>query len=276
MAEPSASSFAGQFWYLYCIQSAWWLFPAGIVGVEGAPVGHIDLGDLRAVVSTLTCPDDPQEYFQRRVEEMEWLAPNAIAHDAVIGTMFERGTVLPVRFATIFRERESLEEMLEAQSSHLRSELTRLEGMSEWTIKVVIDPNRLRLLESEQGHDAEKGLDVGTAYLAQRKAERVQEERARERGAQLTGQAHERLIRLSESVALLAIPSREWVGDQIHITLNAAYLVKNRMGGPFMQVVNELREEFIPLGGDLILSGPTPPHHFCDIQGSSEKSRAAK
>ncbi len=98
-----------------------------IRGLESAPVYAIDQNGLRAVVSdTLSSRLRPD----RR---------NISAHQAVLHTLTEDHTVLPMRFGVIARSAEAVQSLLAANQKTIREHFERLNGRVEMGLRVSWD-----------------------------------------------------------------------------------------------------------------------------------------
>ena len=98
-----------------------------IQGLESAPVYAIDQNGLRAVVSdTLSSRLRPD----RR---------NITAHQAVLHSLTEDKTVLPMRFGVIARNAEAVHNLLSANQKTIREHFERLNGRVEMGLRVSWD-----------------------------------------------------------------------------------------------------------------------------------------
>ncbi len=98
-----------------------------IRGLESAPVYAIDQNGLRAVVSdTLSTRLRPD----RR---------NISAHQAVLHSLTEEKTVLPMRFGVIARSAEAVQNLLAANQETIREHFERLNGCVEMGLRVSWD-----------------------------------------------------------------------------------------------------------------------------------------
>src|SRR5690349_13812840 len=84
----------------------------GLLGVDGETVRRVDGNDLSAIVGTVHLEEFGEEALRRNLENLDWLAVKARAHDAVISAIARSGPVLPVRMATVYLDDERVEELL--------------------------------------------------------------------------------------------------------------------------------------------------------------------
>ncbi len=102
-----------------------------VKGLEAAQVYAIDHGGLRAVVSDTLSPRVRPE---RR---------NITAHQAVLNSLMEQETVLPMRFGVIARNAEAVKKLLEANHKSIKEHFERLKGRVEMGLRVSWDTSNI-------------------------------------------------------------------------------------------------------------------------------------
>ena len=151
-----------------------------IRGLESAPVYAIDQNGLRAVVSdTISNRLRPD----RR---------NISAHQAVLHTLTEDNTVLPMRFGIIARSAEAIENLLAANQETIREHFDRLNGRVEMGLRVswdvaniyeyyvashaVLREARDEIWDrnSNNGNHRDEKIRLGNLYQSLRAADRIE------------------------------------------------------------------------------------------------------
>jgi hypothetical protein len=224
--------------------------PSGALqGVCDASVLEIEHGELVALVSELPSAD-----IRARRRDL-------LRHAEVLQQAFDRRTVVPLEFGTLFAsEDDVVAELLEPRYEDLVALLQRLDGLVELTVRAFYD-------------------EAGVL------AEIVRDERevAALRGA--GGQAEQ--VRLGEAVAAALARRRDRDGDEIVAELSslaqqafveervaelevvrAAFLVERSSAADFDSQAEELAERFDGVIR-FKLTGPLPPHHFVSEQWAS-------
>ena len=131
--------------YLYCVRSRPVDPPAGLTGIDGAPVRPIDASGLRAWVSDVVGSVGPT------VERLK-------AHDAVCASALEGSdTPLPIRFGQTFADDGAALGALVSRERSLRSRLDRVDGCVE--MRVVVTRGRPSHVEERAD------VGPGTAFL---------------------------------------------------------------------------------------------------------------
>jgi gas vesicle protein GvpL/GvpF len=216
-------------------------------------------GPLAAVAREVPLDEYGAESLPERLNDREWLERNALAHEDVLQEAAAVTAVVPLRFGTIYRSREHVEEMLGERSEELSADLERLRGHVELGVKAWVD---LTKLERTLGPKAEPAVaSAGAAYLQQR---RLEEERSRELTArcfELAEEAHGRLALVAVEAVSNRPQSSELTGRSEAMVLNGAYLVRH--GDDRLPAeVKQLEDAHAPLGVEYEVTGPWPPHNF--------------
>lgn len=248
-------------------------------GVADEPVRLIDADGLTAVVGTVDLREFGEEALRRKLEDLDWLAGAARAHDRVINALARGGATVPVGLATVFADDDNVRAMLEERRANLSAALSRLAGRTEWGVKAYADPTAAPTaveggdsqsesashdadyIEGSAGANAEKE-GAGTAFLKRRRAQLTQQQSAAKSWAERAARIHERLNRLSVSSRLYAPQNPALTGRRERMLLNGAYLVDDSGLDAFRSAVADLDSEVRREGVHVELTGPWPSYSF--------------
>jgi hypothetical protein len=191
-----------------------------------------------------------------------WLAAAAQRHHIIIQRLFDTGPVLPIRFGTSI-EAADVGPLLAANRERFASELDRLDGFSEWGVKIATAPAAL-LRSAEQCSATVRALDAelaasshGRAYLLRRRREAAMVEAVEERSAELIDHVRYGLAPASVESADLPLPAIAPAHQEV--IANIAFLVANPHQAEFEAAVDRIAEKDEV---ELQLSGPWPPYSF--------------
>jgi hypothetical protein len=253
---------------VYCVvPSATRLSLEGLAGVDpGSALEVITAGELTAVVSRVRLQEFGSEALKRNLEDLAWVERTARAHDAVLGSMLELDSVVPLRLLTIFTDEAHLVEMLERERDHLVETLDRLRGHAEWSVKLLADPTvlqselrqRSRELAAVGGGEAKPG----TAFFARKKQQRTVREEARALAQTAAVETHDRLRQHAAAARVLPPQHPDLSRRSGEMVLNGAYLVERSRTHAFAGEAEALRERHRGVGLELELSGPWAPYNF--------------
>jgi len=135
-------------------------------GLEGAPLEVVERHGLSAVVSTVPLASYGEAALRRNLEDLDWLSTVAREHDAVVRAVAARAPIAPVRLATICFDDDAVRARLDEWGADLTAALDRVDGCSEWSVKVLAPPLDAQPAPAESGAPAS-----GAEYLRRRRAE---------------------------------------------------------------------------------------------------------
>src|SRR5215467_9941997 len=104
-------------------------------GIDRGSVRWIATTNLAAAVSDVPAAEFDEAPLNANVQDMGWLGPRAVAHDAVNGLLWERAdSVVPLAFGTVFRDDSGVRTLLEANHTSFYARLERVRGRGEWVV----------------------------------------------------------------------------------------------------------------------------------------------
>jgi len=235
--------------YCYGVMPSQTAKPQLDAGFDDKTVELVHFGELAA----LTSPVPPGRARARRND--------LLRHFEVVGTAFEQGTVLPLRFGIVFDDEESLvEDFLKPRHDELVALLRELRDRVELRVsahyreeailaEIVHENSRVaRLREATQENPAHPLLlELGELVAAELQARTVRDARA----------LLERLRRLALHYELDEEPIEQQV-------LRGSFLVERRRVEAFDAALEEIASK--QAGRiDFKLVGPLPPHSFVGL-----------
>lgn len=229
----------------------------GLRGVADEPVHVVVADELAAVVGPVALDEFGQDALRRNLEDLDWVAQKARAHDAVVSAVAGSGAVIPVRMATVYLDDGRVKKLLESRQDDFEATLSRLSGRAEVGVKVYADPKRLLAPEEEQ--DVES-TGKGTAYLMRRRRALASQEEACQAAAVEADRIHSTLMRHAVDGKRKPPPDRSLTGRDELTVLNGTYLVDSDAVGLFRETVVALAMSTGRLS--LETTGPWPPYSF--------------
>ncbi|HEX6250879.1 MAG TPA: GvpL/GvpF family gas vesicle protein [Gemmatimonadaceae bacterium] len=269
--SPAVSPGGGTLYYVYGIVPPATDAASAPAGMEGAAVSTVESRSLAALVSQLDAHAYSPELIEERVGDVEWLAPRAEAHDAVVSWAGHPGPVVPLHMWAMFSGRDGVIEMLEKRASELVPLLERLRGADEYGLRVYADPTALEQIAA--GSDpvvaelerTAASAGPGQRYLIERKLEGARRDAARLLASSRADAIHAALAAQSVAAARDAIPTAASDGSAV---LSAAFLVRRDALDPFRAALTSLVRETEPEGFRFAFTGPWPPYHFAAGSGN--------
>jgi Gas vesicle synthesis protein GvpL/GvpF len=245
--------------------------PDGMPGSEGVRLLAISgtpsrRGGQRDWLVVSSVPDAMygEDALQHRLQDLEWIGPRALAHEAVIEHFLSFDAVLPMQLFALFKSDARAVEHIVRNNRRIGRILLRIERQVEWGLRLIWDPRALEMAQqprlpratSVQARRVVSGADYLVRKRNQRDQSRVLLQRARADASRLyrtiAGEASE--ARRRSDVERTAPGSR--------LLLDAAFLVPARRTRAFQAVVRRHTGPLERAGISVSLTGPWPPYNF--------------
>ncbi|MFD5452733.1 GvpL/GvpF family gas vesicle protein [Streptomyces sp. NPDC003470] len=242
-----------------------------LAGVAGDPPRLLTHHGLVAVVSHVPEADFSEEALRARLENMDWLAGTARAHQQVVDALTVVTTPLPLRLATVFRDDSGVRVMLEEREDDFRRILDRLQGRVEWGVKVYV--------ETESGQrngpaEPEPKPATGRDYLRQRRMRTRAHEDQWTRAEEFATRLHANLSDRADDARLHAPQNPALSGAAGRNVLNAAYLVPRDVSEEFVEMVDRTKDD--TPGMRVELTGPWAAYSFAGDEAAEERGSGAE
>ena len=231
----------------------------GLSGIAGEPVRLVTDDGLSAVVGTVPLSEFGEEPLRRHLEDLDWLAAKARAHDAVISAIAGCGAVVPVTMATVYLDDDRVRAVLAARHREFLAALNRVAGRDEIGVKAYADPSTLAS-RGEQSQQKSGERPSGTAYLMKRKRQLSSQEQAYRVAAAEAERLHAALLKHAVDGKRKPASDPSLSGRNSWTVLNGTYLVARSEVDDFREAVATLQET--TTGIELEITGPWPPYSF--------------
>lgn len=238
----------------------------GLAGVGGESVHALPADGLFAAASPVSLHIYGADALKHNLEDLDWLAVTARAHDAVIAALSSSGPVVPMRLATVYADAEGVTGMLHERHDEFADTLQRLDGRTEWGVKAYVAP--AAEAEAPNGTFSPSGeaasAGAGTAYLQRRKAQLSAREAAASRAEADAQQVHAALAELAVATRRNPAQAAQLSGIKATMVLNGSYLVDDSRSDVFAARVKAEQAERPAVR--LELTGPWPPYSFAGVE----------
>jgi hypothetical protein len=255
-------------WYLY-----------GVIDTEPRADAFSGLDDVRcvrfketaALVSHVSLDEFDESQLPARLNDPKWLERKLWAHQQVLDRVLGMATVIPMKFATIFKSELGLLAALDAHYERILELFRKLKGKQEYGLKVL---SQRSLLEAdvEQTHPRVQALKEqlagqpqGTAYLVRKQLEKLRGEEVEKCLNQHLQTIYERLGDVADEKRLNLVTAEQLTKQDAEMVLNAALLVAIGRRDELLTELSVLEREFLPQGLTFQLVGPFPPYNFSQL-----------
>ena len=189
----------------------------------------------------------------------------------VIEELFQRGTVLPMRYGCLLENNAAVEQMLTLHHPSYQSALDRVEGCVEMGLRILPTPPDLVPANAEEQTVWSRGRQIltemasnpevsaggksltGIAYLTSRKNRFEQVDQQLALGEQIAN----RLLEDLRARFVLAVTEKPLAGQSWLISVH--FLVRHELIKSF---VTEFHQIQAPNQKQMLLTGPWPPYNF--------------
>ena len=243
------------------------------------------------IVSTVPGDAYGEEALEAGLQQLEWVAPRALAHEAVAEHFLAAPAVLPMQLFTMFTGDARAVEHVVGDKRRIAAIMKRIEGQVEWGLRLTLEPEggspAVTRKSAARAGDQKRAARAGDQERAARAGDQERAARAftaREKAASGAAYlAHKRdqldLARTrlkkarSEANRMYKAVSREATGARrrtateqaapgSRLVLDAAFLVPARRAAGFRAAVGRKARPLKRAGLTVSLTGPWPAYNF--------------
>jgi hypothetical protein len=231
---------------------------------ERFPVAAMEGGGMVAVIGEV----DTGEFCDENLQALPWVGPRAIRHAAVVEHIMSASPVLPVKFGTIFRTRDSLTEFLARHREDFARALQDLRDKTEWGVKgYLVDEDARRLVSASdpaiQSRTAALPSSPGARYLQQKQVDGMIDAALKVWLERVTRDLQENLALHAVAATELQCRPGSVTGRSERMVLNCSYLLTPETLPDFRAALSIQQRAYEGTGLTLELRGPWPPYNFC-------------
>jgi hypothetical protein len=255
--------------YLYGFVPADAPAPQHLAGINNSSVTLARAGDLYAAVSNVPAEDFAPARIEARLQDLQWVAEQGVAHEGVVAWFVDHSEILPAPLFTMYSSLDALSAATAERADEVGREMQRLHGLREWDLKISFNESLLTQ-NAAQVSDKVAELDreiaaapAGKAYLLQKKRTDVLKHEVRHA-------AHRKAVDVLNAMHASVVETRSLPlprdADTLPVVLHAALLAKNGQQGEIIAQLEQHAQKLRAIGMDLTFSGPWAPYRFMSGQ----------
>lgn len=249
--------------YVFCLAPAEVALPEAPGLTADTQLERLTAGGLAAVICRVPLAEWTGPDAEARLRDLNWLGPRAVRHEAVIELVMAGGSVLPLRFGSLFSSAASLKAWLAAEAGPIQAFFAESAGFEEWSLKgwLAAAPAEAALLADDPRFKA-LPASPGARYLLEQK---LRKDIARSVRTWARGQEQQVLAELRGLVArtrVLRSLGGEVSGRTEEVMFHQALLVPKPGRQELIDKVTALDRELQGRGLTLELTGPWPLYSF--------------
>jgi hypothetical protein len=212
---------------------------------------------LWLAVSSVPARDYDAAAVRRGLQEIDWLAPRALAHEAVVEHFLRAPALLPMPVFTLFTSDRRAVEYVEGSRERIERLLAGVERRVEWVLRLNWDAQAAARTMAQHCAAAPSGV----AYLARKRD-------LRDTGSARLATARAEAGRVFDALASAAVdarrrgPSAAETAACSRLLLDASFLVSSRRASAFRAALHRRTRELGEAGIAVSLTGPWPPYDF--------------
>jgi len=234
-------------------------------GINDRPLRVVEADGLAAVVSDVDLDEFGEDGLREHLEDLAWLEQVARRHDAVVQHVARLGATAPLRLATICLDDEGVRDRLREWSDALTQALDRVQGRSEWSVKLYLPASAAgQAVDRQPGEDESTSRGAGAEYLRRKRAQSDGRRASEERATAIASEIHATLVERSVASRLLAPQDPRLTGHEGTMVMNAAYLVPTSDADGFVGAVEDLATTHPDVRVEA--QGPWPPYSFASLE----------
>lgn len=253
----------GELRYLYAVaraNAADAITQASLRGIEDGPVVAIVEGALLGVTSVVPSADYEEQPLNARLQDLEWLAPRAAAHQQVNARLLDlAGAVIPLSFGAIYRGTDGVRELLRTRADDLAERLRAVDGRAEWIVSIEREGSAAVAGDAVRALDAEIAAAApGRAFLLHKRRDEVARDERRMRDVAVAEEAWATIEAIAERVYREPLIDDPTAAAVARFSVLADRAREVELG----DVVRRLGATGTSEGYRLRLSGPWPAYRF--------------
>lgn len=231
--------------------------------MEAQPLRALTVGSLTAIFCEVAQQEWSGSDSAARLQNLDWLAPRALRHQAILDRLQAQGALLPMRFGCLFSSETALSAWLLTHAEPIRTFLQLAQHHEEWSLKGWLDPARTEsFLIARDPRFLALSAQPGARYLQEKRLRQDIGKSirtfARSFEKELTAQLHQLGIRTASLRAL----SGEATGRHQEVVFHHGLLIPSARIADIQRMIDEAAASQKACGLSLELTGPWPLYSF--------------
>jgi hypothetical protein len=262
-------------WYVYAVVPRGFDLARAPGGLDDSSLELCEDGEVAAIVSQLDGNEYASSAVEQATEDVEWLAPRAVAHDRVLTWASDHGPVVPLPIFSLFSGAPAVQKMLRERGVQLQSALRRAASGREYALRVYRVDSELTISATELSprlaelRDAAAAASPGQRYLLERKLDTERKNELHSIGASIARDVVDALRPLAIDAFESRVPPRgARSSTDASLILDAAFLVEPRGLERFQRELSAIIERHQARGFRFDFTGPWPLYHFVQDEAS--------
>lgn len=247
---------------------------------RGSYLEFVDVDGITAVICQVGEEEFSEENLAKNTEDMGWLQEKAFHHHQIMNELHTSYTIIPLKFATIYKNRSNLEAIVRQHQQGIRALLEKLENKEEWNVKIYAKDDKFRQAVMTSSEEIEKKqaeiarLPKGRQFFEKKKIDQFIEEQVKKEIEITCRQIHEQLTAYTSEERKKKNWNKKVTGKAEDMHWNCAYLLPSQNAGSFLERIKQEQDKANKEenGMQFDITGPWPAFHFSDFIDRGVKS----
>lgn len=231
------------------------------------PVRIIKHNRLGVAVSQVPLMEFSEEALHEHIQNnLQWIEEKARIHTHIMEVINENSTILPFQFCTIYKNEESILDMLDKNYDYFCILLKKVENKTEWTIKILCNTEILKKnlydMEREKLKSELDNKPRGMAYLLKKKIEESINQDIDRYLTEHVNNVYNNTLKIIADDIIVENTFDKNVTTPEKTLLKCSLLIKKDRQEDFIKKINEINKLNKSNGIAIKLSGPWPPYSF--------------
>ncbi|WP_114603884.1 GvpL/GvpF family gas vesicle protein [Staphylococcus sp. EZ-P03] len=224
-------------------------------------------------ITSIVCDLDGDEYSESVIEnkidnDMEWLQEKAFHHHETIETLYQNYTLIPLKFCTIYKTKDSLKSTIQDVEEKINATFDFLQDKEEWTLKLYTDDNKLKKEISKHNKNVEEkrreldGMSKGKRFFAEKKIDTFVDTELENEKDRVGEALHQKIKALAVDYSIKKNWGRDVTGLKEEMVYNSVYLLPKDKVDAFLEIIDNEKNELPEEGWRIEATGPWPAYHF--------------
>jgi len=222
---------------------------------------------LYGVYSHVNLSEYGEETIKLKGEDLNWIAEHACKFMSIIQLINEAHHLIPMKFLSIFNSEARIQAIIEENYDSLKLKLQKLKGCEEYSVKIYYDHNVFKETEMvEEIESFERSLaekPIGAAFFLKKKFDCTIDEAVQNKVFKIANSIIESIETTCIEIKSNKLLAKEITGVKDKMIMNYAFLINNTQKNDFINLINEIKDQYQKCGIKIECSGPWPPYNFC-------------
>lgn len=233
----------------------------------------ISLGNLSAVVSQVPLEEFGEDALKENIQNIKWLEKHIRTYDEITRSLFEQTTFIPVRFGTIYLDKERVKQSISNYKEQVIKLIETLNRKIEVGVKFFLDHTKLEEalttndLEAADLNSKIQCETPGKAHFLKKKLETFLDKKIENWSCDISNNLLDSLKGISNDIQLLSLQPKE--GAQ-KMFLNVACLLPSNRFDWFKEMLQNImpQDNFECINCEI--TGPWPPYNFVRLESEKQ------